>query len=476
MPPPELPPPCATQVGPGLALRLFGSAARLGSDYTQTFAQTRLKLRTITLVGAVGFPLYGYVWTEFFPQPYENLPLRFFGMALCLVFWGLLYYQGRHAAQVSRLLPAYCYGLIVFCMPFFFTFMALKNGLNAVWSASAVCAILYLILLLDLRNMLVATGIGVALGIAAAMPEVPALAWEHAAILPVLGFALAGALVYKVNDDLLEALGAARTRAVAAVAGTIAHEMRTPLLAIRFDAEGLSERLTPIVGEPRLERAEAEAFAAACDRIVRQTGYANTVIDMLLANISDRPFDAEAFQVHAMGATVEAALEAYPFRPGERGLVAFRIEEDFDYRGSDTLMRHVLFNLLKNALRAVAEGGEAKTIPNSAPVAFRVYVEAGRGCVAVSDRGCGIPPNIQAHLFRPFVAGRPGGAGIGLAFVKRVVDSFAGAVVVHSDVDGTTVLVTLPPVARSAAVPAGPGRTVSSADPADVGRSDNMRR
>jgi signal transduction histidine kinase len=42
------------------------------------------------------------------------------------------------------------------------------------------------------------------------------------------------------------------------------------------------------------------------------------------------------------------------------------------------------------------------------------------GEIAVADRGAGVPPELAERLFEPFVSGRPGGVGLGLALVRRI--------------------------------------------------------
>ncbi len=321
---------------------------------TPRFGSILLKSKNAVIVGALGFPIYFFTWANVFPQPYENFWLRLVGSAACLLYWGMLYYRGPYRAAVEQAAPVYCYALIVFCLPFFFTYMALMNGMNAVWMASAVCSVLYLILLLDLRNMLAALVVGTGLGIAAYLltAERAEFGIAHLAYLPILAYALVGAVVYKYNEDAIEDLTAERMRAVAAVSGSIAHEMRTPLLGIRLDAEGLREDIA------ELEAARAWALAQgwtppagsdmaaggrsqtgqALERIIRHAAHFNTVIDTLLANIAGDRLDSRNFAPHSMSGTVSAALDAYPFRPGERELVRWEPAEcDFTYVGSDIL-------------------------------------------------------------------------------------------------------------------------------------------
>lgn len=93
------------------------------------------------------------------------------------------------------------------------------------------------------------------------------------------------------------------------------------------------------------------------------------------------------------------------------------------------LMQRVLENLLRNALKFTPEGGEVTIRLNPQPGAVRV---------AVSDTGCGIPPEDIDRIFdRYFRAERSGAtgepsAGLGLAIVKRILDLHGSRIIVTS--------------------------------------------
>jgi signal transduction histidine kinase len=64
----------------------------------------------------------------------------------------------------------------------------------------------------------------------------------------------------------------------------------------------------------------------------------------------------------------------------------------------------------------------------------------------ISDTGCGIPAELQARIFEPFVSfGKSQGTGLGMAIVKIVVEAHSGTISVHSKVGvGTEVDVSIP--------------------------------
>ena len=98
------------------------------------------------------------------------------------------------------------------------------------------------------------------------------------------------------------------------------------------------------------------------------------------------------------------------------------------------LLSLVWNNLFSNAIKFTEEGGM---------IGLKLYTENSHAVVEVSDTGCGISPEIGAHIFEKFYQGDTShatqGNGLGLALVKRVVDIVGGEIGVRSELGkGTT--------------------------------------
>jgi len=118
-------------------------------------------------------------------------------------------------------------------------------------------------------------------------------------------------------------------------------------------------------------------------------------------------------------------------------------EPGLTVRGDATQLEQLLRNLIDNALKYGA--------PDT-PVSVAVTRQGqDKACLAVADRGPGIPPEHLPHLTRRFYRTDPGrsrasgGTGLGLAIVKHIVERHQGELDISSTVgEGTTVAVTLP--------------------------------
>ena len=92
------------------------------------------------------------------------------------------------------------------------------------------------------------------------------------------------------------------------------------------------------------------------------------------------------------------------------------------------LLSLVWSNLFSNAIKFTEDGGT---------VGLKLFTENDQAVVAVTDTGCGISPEVGAHIFEKFYQGDTShatqGNGLGLALVRRVVDIVGGEIGVSSE-------------------------------------------
>ncbi len=110
------------------------------------------------------------------------------------------------------------------------------------------------------------------------------------------------------------------------------------------------------------------------------------------------------------------------------------IEDEVKVEADAELLSLVWNNLFSNAFKFTGEGGK---------VSVSLTTDGNCAVVSVSDTGCGMPPEVGAHIFEKFYQGDTSratqGNGLGLALVKRVVDIMQGEIGVESAVGkGTT--------------------------------------
>lgn len=405
--------------------RLFEPALR-----NVEFFQRRL--HAFGIVAAIGFPLYYYVWHDLFPQAYENLPLRLIGSAL---FIPILF--SRYWPDSARTyLPYYWYFALLYALPFFFTFMLLKNNGSNVWVQSTLAAVFVMILLLDWVTLVVhfVVGIGLATVAYVATTDPPLAAFAHAEYFTIVLFAV---VIGAVSNYDSERIRIEQERAMLATAGSIAHELRTPLLGIRSGAAGLAKYLPTLIAGyhlarehqlpvPAIRLAHLEAMKGVLERIEVEAGHSNAMIDMLLVSARLSGSAAQPAVTCSIAQCIDTALRRYPFTEAERLLVFWNRQGDFSFLGSELLTVHVLFNLIKNALRHIAESGKGSIL-------ISIHQSIWANQVTFRDTGSGIMPDSLPHIFTRFYTSNTDndivlGAGIGLAFCRDAMQMFGGSI------------------------------------------------
>lgn len=215
----------------------------------------------------------------------------------------------------------------------------------------------------------------------------------------------------------------------AALAATVAHEIRTPLASIRLQSDGLAqlaaefERTRAFAaahGYPHSEchAAAAQLMARLVRGITQQVARTNVIVELMLASSRMDQIDRTTFAVHSMRDCIDDAINSYPFARGERDRVSVMVTQDFKFHGSELLMVFVVFNLLKNSLYALraAEKGS---------ITIAIGARGGAPVLTFTDTGCGIPASVLPKIFDTFFTTKQAaGAGIGLAFCRQVIEAF----------------------------------------------------
>ena len=121
------------------------------------------------------------------------------------------------------------------------------------------------------------------------------------------------------------------------LASSIAHETRNSLSAIKGCCKIIKHNLDEAI--------------ECLDLILVSSSRGLSIIDMILQNIRDEKIDTSNFVDLSVVGVVNLAIKEYAFGSDfERELVSVNLGNDFTFRGDETLMIFVLFNLLKNSL------------------------------------------------------------------------------------------------------------------------------
>lgn len=217
------------------------------------------------------------------------------------------------------------------------------------------------------------------------------------------------------------------------LSSSVAHEIRTPLTIIQINAN-LMQMLK--VEELNASEELKKNFLMQTQNICQAVKECSQVIDMLLVKlkkISMVPTSEkkELLALCSIHNTIQKALREYPFREGER--VNYIQTEPFSYYGDERLVKHVLFNLLRNSLRAI-EGAQKGEIS----IECRPGIEFNQ--LIFQDTASGISQEYLPKIFNKFETADEvhSGTGLGLAFCKLVMESFGGKIECRSELNKYT--------------------------------------
>ncbi len=280
-----------------------------------------------------------------------------------------------------------------------------------------------------------------------------ALAYHPATCLGVpirVGDVLRGALdVTVLNEDADPARLTLAQACVAAIENTLSTQLasRSATLPSEDDqlatfeellantVHDLKHPLTVIFGISQL------GIRAASDAAVQEYFYElQTQVDRLNEMIESLLHRGEPIRTVANpAAIVEDVLDEFSPICHLRGIRVKRIvgENISSAKLKPELFRRAIQNLVSNAVDAMEEGGT---------LTKRVVDYEDKVRISISDSGNGIPPDIQPHVFEPFISGREDGTGLGLSMVHHTItDIHQGNIWFTTDQEnGTTFHVEIP--------------------------------
>lgn len=379
---------------------------RLFGHYTAYHEHGPLMLRYLSLLGFVGWPLFYLLRFTKNAPVYDDLAIRVLDAVICIV----LFVRDRWPERLKRYAYPYSYFVLIVTLPFTLVFLSLKNGGGAAGVANTLFGAFLVILLADWRNMIVilVSGIALAVGVYVGFDPQPRWPAEYVERLPLLVLTVVGGSLFKFA---LERATAEKVRAAyAALAGSIAHEMRNPLGQLRHSLEGMRHSLD--AGETHGAYQHLEQGETAVNRGLQ-------VISMTLDEVNAKPLDPAGFELISAAAACRKAVQEYGYDDvEERMRVRVDVVQDFTFRGDETAFLFVVFNLMKNSLYYAA-GRDG----------LRVVITVDTDRVVVRDNGPGIAPEALPRLFEPFrSSGKTGGTGLGLSYCRRVMNAFGGSV------------------------------------------------
>ncbi len=236
----------------------------------------------------------------------------------------------------------------------------------------------------------------------------------------------------KQADALHEVEYTNKMASIGRLASGVAHEINNPLAIINESAGLMHDLVARDEDTPRKEK-----YLKLLDKIIESDKRCSDITHQLLhfakrLDVQHEPVDLEALTRQVLSfLEKEAAYRS----------IAITVNCPCEVPTIETdrrRLQQVFFNIINNALQAVADGGK---------------IDVGIQCrdgnkveITFSDNGPGIPEDVLPRIFEPFfTTRREHGTGLGLSITYGIVQKLGGDIHVTSEINrGTTFIVTLP--------------------------------
>ncbi|MCZ7680740.1 MAG: ATP-binding protein [Sandaracinaceae bacterium] len=203
------------------------------------------------------------------------------------------------------------------------------------------------------------------------------------------------------HKELSERLHRQRLEVTGTLVASIAHDLRTPLTSIIFNATRLARALS----EDDPTKSPLDEILAAADRL-------RTTVDGLLEFARVGPPVSTTVDLRELAERVSGFVRPV-LRDGNH-VLRCEITDDARYvSGNPLTIEQILVNLVVNAAQA-----SPAPIEISVATFRRARLDEPRICVRVCDGGPGIPEELVHRIFEPFYTTKPRGTGLGLPMAR----------------------------------------------------------
>jgi signal transduction histidine kinase len=220
---------------------------------------------------------------------------------------------------------------------------------------------------------------------------------------------------------------------LAALAGSLAHEIKNPLSVIRMNMDLLAEDFAqPETPRERRALAKIDMVGRQCTRLE------NLLNDFLRFNKVNRL----ELRLGDLNEQIDRVLDLFAAQAQAAGVEIVRyLDPDLPsiQLNAETLQA-ALVNLVKNALEAMPDGGQ---------LVARTRVTRHGVALDLIDTGCGMDERTAMKMFDAFFSTKSGGSGLGLPTARRIIEAHGGRIGVQSEAGrGTQFTLEFPTPAR----------------------------
>lgn len=233
---------------------------------------------------------------------------------------------------------------------------------------------------------------------------------------------------------------------MALISASISHELRTPLATIKMTSASLQDFMGTLIAtykkyrdsDDTVEYISDDALNLlndGLDRIQRASDTSSQIINMMLTNLISQEENIIKHDLCSIKECVMESIREYSYPLGSPLKINAANIEDFNFYGDNQLIRHVLFNLMKNAFYFIEKSGKGEII---------IWTESNENSHVLyfKDTSQGIPVEQLPKIFDKFYTqDTHRGTGVGLAFCKLVMERIGGSISCESEYGNFTTFI-----------------------------------
>jgi signal transduction histidine kinase len=234
------------------------------------------------------------------------------------------------------------------------------------------------------------------------------------------------AMVDKLEESATMLAQSEREQAWREMAKQVAHEIKNPLTPMRLTVQSFQRKFDP--EDPELKQKLNDYTKTLIQQIDTMTSVASA-----FSNFASMP--AQQNETLNVVEVVEFSLDIF-----NEEYIRFESDEEEIITVMDrTQLIRIITNLVKNAIQAIPEEQEQKSIE------VAVKRVGNNVNITVKDNGIGIETEYIEHIFEPKFTTKTSGMGLGLGIIKNIIENYKGTITFETEYKkGTTFIVSLP--------------------------------
>jgi len=214
-----------------------------------------------------------------------------------------------------------------------------------------------------------------------------------------------------------------RLSAFTLMARKVAHEIKNPLTPIKIAVQDLRRSFSS--DDPKF----GDDFERSTLTVLEEVQSLTNIVEEFSEFAK---FPAPKPEPSEINEIVKLAVSIYDREREDGKLVVELSKTPIPVNADKEQIKRALINLVKNALEATALNGHVN-------ISTSITSKIGR--ITISDNGPGFSPGAKENLFTPYFTTKPGGSGLGLVIVKKIIGEHGGSIKIADSVRGGTVAV-----------------------------------